>query len=194
MWSWRVLPAVFWKLALQQTAQQVGHGQALREGRHLDARPHGGSDVQRQASGVAVALIQHVGLTLANPRFGAWICGRTCADADALGLWWTLGGHVSHRSSSSTSAVISRAAALSGAISHASRPAATLSAKTIRCRTSVRSAGNSCSASACRASGPLTVVLTRRFMNKAACKASRNTWAARIRPPLQARAPKEEGQ
>src|SRR5690554_6745666 len=100
-YSWRVLLARFWKLALQQTAQQVGHGQALREGRHLDARPHGGSDVQRQASGVAVALIQHVGLTLANPRFGAWICGRTCADADALGLWWTLGGHVSHRSSSS---------------------------------------------------------------------------------------------
>ena len=30
-------PAVFWKLALQQTTQQVGHGHALREGRHLDA-------------------------------------------------------------------------------------------------------------------------------------------------------------
>src|SRR5690606_2582815 len=85
MYSWRVLFAMFWKLALQQTAQQVGHGQALREGRHLDARPHGGGDVQRQAGGVAVALVQCAGLTLTNPGLGVRIRGRTRADSDAFG-------------------------------------------------------------------------------------------------------------
>src|SRR3546814_5338417 len=77
MWSWRVLPAVFWKLALQQTAQQVGHGHALREGRHLDACPHGSRDVEGQASGVDVALVERIRVALANPRLGVWISGRT---------------------------------------------------------------------------------------------------------------------
>src|SRR2546427_7724583 len=49
MRSWCVLPAVLGKLPLQQAAQQVGHGHALREGRYLDARPHGGRDVEREA-------------------------------------------------------------------------------------------------------------------------------------------------
>jgi hypothetical protein len=69
---------------LQQAAQQVGHGHALREGRHLDARPHGGRDVEGQAGGVEVALAQRIGVALANPRLGVRIRGRTRADADAL--------------------------------------------------------------------------------------------------------------
>ena len=50
----------------------------------------------------------------------------------AFAVRWRLRCHIGHRSSSSTSAVISRAAALSGAVSRASRPAATLSANTMR--------------------------------------------------------------
>ena len=129
-------PAVLWKLPLQQATQQVGHGHALREGRHLDACPHRGCDVEGQAGGVEVALAQRIGIALANPRLGVWIRGRTCADADALdrafAVRWRLRCHVGHRNSSSTSAVISRAAVLSGAVSRASRPAATLSANTMR--------------------------------------------------------------
>src|SRR3546814_15398164 len=125
MRSWGVLPAVFWKLALQQAAQQVGHGHALRESRYLDARPHRGRDVEGQASRVEVALAKCIGIALANPRLGVRIRRWTRADADALCARWRLRCHVGHRSSSSTSAVISRAAALSGAVSRASRPAAT---------------------------------------------------------------------
>src|SRR3546814_13403072 len=167
MWSWRVLPAVFWKLALQQTAQQVGHGHALREGRHLDACPHGSRDVEGQASGVDVALVERIRVALANPRLGVWISGRTRTDANPLGWafavgWIAAGAHDGHRSTSSTSAVISCAAALSGAASRAHAPAATLSAKTTRRRTSLRTAGNGCSVRAFLASRPFTVVLTRR--------------------------------
>src|SRR5690606_13188861 len=122
MWSWRVLPAVLGKLAFQQTAQQVGHGHALRESRYLDARPHGGRNVEREASRIEVALVECIGVALANPRLGVRIRGRTCADADALTAWWLLRCHIGHRSSSSTRAAISRAAALSGAVSRASRP------------------------------------------------------------------------
>src|SRR5690606_26909099 len=105
---------------------------ALREGRHLDACPHRGCDVESEASRVEVALAQRIGIALANPRFGVRIRGRTRADADALCAYRWLRRHVGHRSSSSTSAVISRAAALSGDGSRASRPAATLSANTMR--------------------------------------------------------------
>src|SRR3546814_12435168 len=91
MWSWRVLPAVFWKLALQQTAQQVGHGHALREGRHLDACPHGSRDVEGQASGVDVALVERIRVALANPRLGVWISGRTRTDANPLGWAFAVG-------------------------------------------------------------------------------------------------------
>ena len=73
-----------------------------------------------------------IGVALANPRLGVRIRGRARADADALCAYGWLRCHVGHRSSSSTSAVISRAAALSGAVSRASRPAATLSANTMR--------------------------------------------------------------
>src|SRR2546427_155632 len=136
MRSWCVLPAVLGKLPLQQAAQQVGHGHALREGRYLDARPHGGRDVEREAGGVEVALAQRIGVALPNPRFSVRIRGRTRAYADALccalAVRWWLRCHVVHRSSSSTRTVISRAAALSGAVSRASRPAATLSANTMR--------------------------------------------------------------
>src|SRR5690606_14195172 len=130
--SWCVLPVVLGKLPLQQTAQQVGHGDALLEGRHLDARPHRGCEVEGQARGVEVGTVECIGVALANPRLGVRIPGRTCADADALTAWWLLCRHVGHRSNSSTSAVISRAAALSGAVSRTSRPAATLSANTMR--------------------------------------------------------------
>ena len=75
---------MFWKLALQQAAQQVGHGHALREGGNLDARPHGGRDVEGQASRVEVALVQRIGIALANPRLGVRIRRWTRADADAL--------------------------------------------------------------------------------------------------------------
>src|SRR5690606_10953864 len=98
--------------------------------------PHGGRDVEGQAGRVEVALAQRIGVALANPRLGVRIRGRTCADADTLArafaVRWRLRGHVGHRRSSSTKAVISRAAALSGAVSRASRPAATLSANTMR--------------------------------------------------------------
>src|SRR5690606_34300133 len=95
--SWCVLPVVLGKLPLQQTAQQVGHGHALREGRHLDARPHRGCDVEGQARGVEVAFVECIGVALANPRLGVRIRGRTCADADALTAWWLLCRHVGHR-------------------------------------------------------------------------------------------------
>jgi hypothetical protein len=85
-------PAVFWKLPLQQAAQQVGHGHALREGRHLDARPHGGRDVEGQAGRVEVAFAQRIGVALANPRLGVRIRGRTRADADALAVRLLFGG------------------------------------------------------------------------------------------------------
>src|SRR5690625_175806 len=131
--SWCVLR----ELAFQQATQQIGHGHALREGRHLDARPHGGCHVEGQASRVEVAFLKVGGIALANPRLGVWIRGRTCADADALACalagWLVVAAaHDDHRSSSSTSAVISRAAALFGTVSRASRPAATLSANTMR--------------------------------------------------------------
>ena len=64
--------------------QQIGHGHALREGRYLDARAHGGCDVEGQASRVEVAFAQRIGVALANPRLGVRIRGRTRADADAL--------------------------------------------------------------------------------------------------------------
>ena len=51
---------MLWKLPLQQATQQVGHGHALREGRHLDACPHRGCDVEGQAGGVEVALAQRI--------------------------------------------------------------------------------------------------------------------------------------
>src|SRR3546814_7256509 len=82
--SWGVLPAVFWKLPLQQAAQQVGHSHALCEGRYLDTRPHRGRDVEGQASRVEVAFVQRIGVALANPRLGVRIRRRTRADADAL--------------------------------------------------------------------------------------------------------------
>ena len=65
MRSWCVLPAVFWELPLQQAAQKISHGHALREGRYLDARPHGGCDVEGQACRVKVALAQRIGIALA---------------------------------------------------------------------------------------------------------------------------------
>src|SRR3990167_1271280 len=136
MRSWCVLPALFGKLPLQQATQQVGHRHALRESRDLDARAHGGRDVEGQASRVEVAFLEVVGAALANPRLGVRICGRAHADAYALACAVAAGrvavANVVHRSSSSTSAVISRAAALSAAVSRASRPAATLSANTMR--------------------------------------------------------------
>src|SRR3546814_4176994 len=129
MRSWQVLRASFGKLAFQQRAQQFGHGHALREGRYLDARPHRGRDVEGQARGVEVAFLDAVGVALTNPRLGVRVRRWTCADGDALAVALA---HVGHRSSSSVSAAISRAAALSGAVSRASRPAATLSANTMR--------------------------------------------------------------
>src|SRR5690554_4889856 len=125
------------ELAFQQATQQLGHCHALREGRYLDARPHGGGHVEGQTGCVQVAFLEIGSIALANPRFGVRVRGRTCADADALarafaGWLVVCATHDDHRSSSSTSAVISRAAALSGASSRASRPAATLSAKTMR--------------------------------------------------------------
>src|SRR5690606_18878030 len=129
MRSWRVLQALVGKLALQQAAQQFGHGHALAKGGDLDARAERGRHVERQACGVEVALVERTGIALANPRLGVRIRGRTCADANALAA---RAAHVGHRSSSSASAAISRVATLSGAVSRASRPAATLSAKTMR--------------------------------------------------------------
>src|SRR5690606_3726466 len=126
-------------------------GHALTEGGDLDARAQRWRHVEGQACGVEVALIERISVALANPRLSVRIRRWARTDANALGralaVRWRLCGHVGHRSSSSTSAAISRVAALSGAVSRASRPAATLSAKTILCRTSARSAGNGCSAS-----------------------------------------------
>ena len=146
-------------------------------------RARSGRHVERQASRVKVAFVERIGIALANPRLGVRIRGRTRADADALAAW---AAHVGHRSSSSVSAAISRAAALSGAVSRASRPAATLSAKTMRWWISERSAGSGCSASDCRASLPMMVVLTRRLMTKAARSAGRNTCASRISETISA--------
>lgn len=121
----------------QQTAQQLGHRHALREGRDLDARPHRGCDVDGQAGRVEVAFLEVGGIALANPRLGVRIRGRARTDGDALARALAVrcvavAAHGDHRNSSSTNALISRAAALSGANSRASRPAATLSAKTMR--------------------------------------------------------------
>jgi hypothetical protein len=49
-----------------------------------------------------------------------------------------------------------------------------------------RSAGSGWSASACRASRPMMVVLTRRLMTKAARSAGRNTCASRISATISA--------
>ena len=48
-------------LALNKGAQQVGHSHASREGRHLDARPQRGRNVEGQARGVEVAFAQRIG-------------------------------------------------------------------------------------------------------------------------------------
>src|SRR2546427_6624081 len=50
----------------------------------LDARPHGGRDVEGQAGRVEVAFLEVIGAALANPRLGVRIRGRTRTDADAL--------------------------------------------------------------------------------------------------------------
>ena len=76
-----------------------------------------------------------IGVPLANPRLGVRVRRRTRTDGDAFAA---VLAHVGHRSSSSTSAVISRAAALSGAVSRARRPAATLSFR--RWRSQLRAA------------------------------------------------------
>jgi hypothetical protein len=106
----------------------------LREGRHLDARPHGGRDVERQAGGVEVAFAQRIGVALANPRLGVRIRGRTRADADALAVRLLLVASLScrppqqfvhQRGDFAGGGAVGRGLA-------ASRPAATLSAKTMR--------------------------------------------------------------
>src|SRR2546427_9358653 len=97
VWSWRL----FREFPLQQRAQQIGHRHALREGRYLDARPHGGRDVEGQAGRVEVAFLEVIGTALANPRLGVRIRGRASADADALAR--ALAGrsaHDGHRSRS----------------------------------------------------------------------------------------------
>jgi len=68
--------------------------------------------------------------------FGQRISQWACAYTDALTT------HGDHLSNSFTRLLISRAAALSSASSRARRPAATLSAKTMRWRISACSAGS----------------------------------------------------
>ncbi|KAG1388941.1 hypothetical protein G6F60_013525 [Rhizopus arrhizus] len=63
----------------------------------------------------------------------------------------------------------------------------------MRWRTSLRSAGSGCSASDCRASLPMMVVLTRRLMTKAARSAGRNTCASRISATISALAHRSYG-
>src|SRR5256885_14225212 len=129
VWSWRLLR----KFPLQQRAQQIGHRHALREGRYLDARPHGGRNVEGQAGRVEVAFLEVIGAALANPRLGVRIRGRTRTDADALARAFAGGtGPCRHPSRSSTHPGISRAATLPGAGSRASPPAAPPSANTMR--------------------------------------------------------------
>src|SRR5690606_30278438 len=98
------------ELAFQQTTQQLGHRHALREGRDLDARPHGGCDVKGQAGRVEVAFLDTAGVALTNPRLGVRIRRWARTDADALarafaGRFIVCAAHDDHRTSSSTNAV-----------------------------------------------------------------------------------------
>lgn len=102
--------------------------------------------VQRQPGAVALGLAVVDDGALAYPGFGLRIGQRACTDTDALA------SHYDRLSNSSTRLLTSRAAALSGVSSRAKRPAATLSAKTMRWRTSACSAGSGWSAKAPRAS------------------------------------------
>src|SRR5690606_6973952 len=140
----------------------------------LDARAQCWRHVQRQPCAVALDLAVIDGGALAYPGFGVRIGQRACTDPDALAA------HGDHLSNSSTRLPTSRAAALSGASSRARRPAATLSAKTMRWRTSACSAGSGWSAKAPRASRPITVVLTRRLIANAARNIGLKTCASRI--------------
>src|SRR3546814_13012088 len=104
-------------------------------------------DVDGQAGRVGVPFLEVCGVALANPRLGVRIRGRARTDGDALARALavrcvSVAAHGDHRNNSSTNVLISRVAALSGANSRASRSAATLSAKTIPCRTPAPTAGS----------------------------------------------------
>src|SRR5690606_13099319 len=168
------------ELPLQYFAQHLRHGHAAVEGRQLDPRTQCWRDVQCQAGAIALDLAVIDSSAFAYPGFGLRVAQWACTDTDALAA------HGDHLSNSSTRLLTSRAAALSGASSRARRPAATLSAKTMRCRTFACSAGSGWSAKAPRASRPITVVLTQRLMANAARSVGLNTCASRIRLTISA--------